>query len=79
MFLHSKKGQVIMIGTRLQETESGYNKEQPLPLIGKVINKLKEAQYFNKLDLIWGYNNVWIKEGDKWKAAFLINKDLCKP
>jgi len=28
MFLHSKKGQVIMIGTRLQETESGYNKEQ---------------------------------------------------
>ena len=30
----------------------------PLPLIGKVINKLKEAKYFNKLDLIWGYNNV---------------------
>ena len=29
-----------------------------LPLIGEVINKLKEAQYFNKLDLIWGYNNV---------------------
>ncbi len=34
----------------------------PLPLIGEVINKLKEAKYFNKLDLIWGYNNVWIKE-----------------
>jgi len=30
----------------------------PLPLIGEVINKLKEARYFNKLDLIWGYNNV---------------------
>jgi len=29
-----------------------------LPLIGKVIDKLKEAKYFNKLDLIWGYNNV---------------------
>ena len=25
----------------------------PLPLIGKVIDKLKEAKYFNKLDLIW--------------------------
>ena len=35
----------------------------PLPLIRKVIDKLKEAKYFNKLDLIWGYNNVWIKEG----------------
>ena len=35
----------------------------PLSLIGEVINKLKEAKYFNKLDLIWRYNNVWIKEG----------------
>jgi len=24
----------------------------PLPLIGKVIDKLKETKYFNKLDLI---------------------------
>jgi len=48
----------------------------PLPLIGEVIDKLKEAKYFNKLDLIWGYNNIWIKEGNEWKAAFLINKGL---
>ena len=51
----------------------------PLLLIGEVINKLKEAKYFNKLDLIWGYNNVWIKEEDKWKAAFLTNKGLFEP
>jgi len=37
----------------------------PLPLIGEVIDKLKETKYFNKLDLIWGYNNVRIKEEDK--------------
>jgi len=30
----------------------------PLPLIGEVIDKLKEAKYFNKLNLIWEYNNV---------------------
>ena len=48
----------------------------PLPLIGEVIDKLKEAKYFNKLDLIWGYNNIWIKEGDEWKAVFLTNKEL---
>ena len=35
------------------------------PLIGEVIDKLKEAKYFNKLDLIWGYNNMWIKEDDE--------------
>ena len=37
----------------------------PLPLIGEVIDKLKEAKYFNKLDLIWGYNNIRIREGDE--------------
>ena len=37
----------------------------PLFLIGEVINKLKETKYFNKLDLIQRYNNVWIKEGDE--------------
>ena len=51
----------------------------PLPLIGEVINKLKEAKYFNKLDLIWEYNNIQIKEGDEWKAAFLTNKGLFEP
>ena len=40
-----------------------------LLLIGEVIDKLKEVKYFNKLDFIWSYNNVWIKE-DKWKAVF---------
>ena len=29
-----------------------------LPLIGEVIDKIKETKYFNKLDLIWRYNNV---------------------
>ena len=50
----------------------------PLSLIGEVINKLKKAKYFNKLNLIWGYNNVQIKEGNEWKVAFLMNKRLFK-
>ena len=29
-----------------------------LPLIREVVNKLKKAKYFNKLDLIWECNNV---------------------
>ncbi len=27
----------------------------------------------------WGYNNVHIKKGDKWKAAFKTSKGLFKP
>ena len=50
-----------------------------LPLIEEVIDKLKETKYFNKLDLIWGYNNIWIKEENEWKAAFLTNKGLFEP
>ena len=43
----------------------------PLLLISQLIDKLKGSQYFTKIDLRWGYNNVQIKEGDKCKAAFV--------
>ena len=33
-----------------------------LLLIGEVIDKLKDMKYFNKLNLIWEYNNVQIKK-----------------
>ena len=32
-----------------------------------------------KLDLRWGYNNIRIKEGDKWKAAFTTYIGAYKP
>jgi len=34
---------------------------------------------FTKLDLRWGYNNVRIKEGDEWKAAFTTHIGAYKP
>jgi Reverse transcriptase (RNA-dependent DNA polymerase) len=37
------------------------------------------AHYFTKLDVRWGYNNVRIKEGDEWKAAFHTNRELFEP
>jgi hypothetical protein len=40
---------------------------------------LKGSKFFTKLDIRWGYNNVRIKEGDEWKAAFITNKGLFKP
>jgi hypothetical protein len=42
----------------------------PLPLINDLINRLKGAQFFTKLNIQWGFNNVQIQEGDEWKAAF---------
>jgi hypothetical protein len=32
-----------------------------------------------KFDIRKGYNHIWIKEGDQWKAAFKMNRGLFKP
>ena len=50
-----------------------------LPLISTLIDKLKGAKYFSKMDIQWGYNNIHIKEGDKWKATFTTPLGLYKP
>ncbi|ESK81226.1 hypothetical protein Moror_14433 [Moniliophthora roreri MCA 2997] len=51
----------------------------PLPLISELLDKLKGARVFMKLDLRNGYNNVQIKNGDQWKAAFKTNRGLFEP
>ena len=43
------------------------------------MDKLKGAKYFTKLDMCWGYNNIQISKGDKWKVAFKMNKGLFEP
>ena len=51
----------------------------PLPLISTLIDKLKGAKYFSKMDIQWGYNNIHIKEGDEWKATFTTPYGLYEP
>ena len=51
----------------------------PLLLISKLIDQLTGAKYFYKMDVQWGYNNIRIKEGDEWKAAFRTNRGLFEP
>jgi hypothetical protein len=42
----------------------------PIPLINNILDQLRSAKVFSKIDLRAGYNNVRIKPGDKWKTAF---------
>ena len=51
----------------------------PLPLILQLVDKLKGCRLFTKMDLRWGYNNVRVKEGDEWKAAFVTHKGAFEP
>ena len=51
----------------------------PLPLIMDLVDSMGNKRVFTKIDLLQGYNNVRIKEGDEWKVAFTTHVGLYKP
>jgi len=51
----------------------------PLPLISDVLENIGTKKVFMKMDLRWDHNNVRIKEGDEWKAAFTIPEGPFEP
>ena len=50
-----------------------------LPLILDLIDSIGKKKVFTKMDLRWGYNNMRIKEGNKWKAAFSMPEGSFEP
>ena len=50
-----------------------------LPLISDLIDTMGTRKVFTKIDLQWGYNNIWIKEGDEQKAVFIIHFGVYEP
>ena len=42
----------------------------PIPLISDLIDRIRGAKLFSKLDLRGAYNLLRVKEGDEWKTAF---------
>ena len=57
-YIPKKDGSLRLVQDYWKLNQVTIKDKTPLLLIGEVIDKLKEARYFNKLDLIWGYNNV---------------------
>jgi len=51
----------------------------PLPLITELIDNMGSKKIFTKMDLRWGFNNIRIKEGDKWKGVFITYISFFKP
>ena len=78
-FVKKKDGSLRLVQDYRKLNDITIKNSYPLPLLSDIINKLSKAKYFTKLDIRWGYNNVRIKEGDEWKAAFRTNRGLFEP
>ena len=78
-FVKKKGGDLRPVQDYRALNEMTVKNAYPLPLISELIDKLRNAQYFTALDVRWGYNNIRIKEGDEWKAAFITNRGLFEP
>jgi Reverse transcriptase (RNA-dependent DNA polymerase) len=72
-FIKKKDGSLRLVQDYCTLNAVTVKNQYPIPLIYELITQLRGAQYFTKLDVRWGFNNVRIREGDEWKAAFRTN------
>ena len=78
-FVKKKDGELRPVQDYRRLNAATVKDTYPLPLIQDILNKVKNAKYFSKFDVRWGFNNVCIKEGDYWKAAFITSMGLFEP
>jgi len=78
-FVRKKDGKKRMVQDYQYPNEWTIKNNYPLPLISDVLENIGMKKLFMKMDLRWGYNNVRIKEGDKWKAVFMTPEGLFEP
>ena len=78
-FVRKKDGKKRMVQDYRYLDEWTVKNNYPLPLILDVLENIGTKKVFIKIDLRWGYNNIRIKEGDEWKAAFTMLEGLFKP
>jgi len=78
-FIKKKDGSLWLVQNYRALNAVTIKNRYPLPLISKLVSQLRRVKYFTKLDVWWGFNNVHIKPGDEWKAAFHTNHGLFEP
>jgi hypothetical protein len=69
-FVKKKDGKLRPVQDYRRLNSHTVRNQYPLPLITQLISDLSGAHIFSKVDIHQGYNNIQIKKGDEWKAAF---------
>jgi len=78
-FVRKKDGKKRMVQNYQYLNEWTIKNNYPLPLISDVLENIGTKKLFTKMDLRQGYNNMRIKEGNEWKAAFTTPEGLFEP
>ena len=78
-FIKKKDGKLRPVQDYRYLNEHTQRDAYPLPLVDELIDRLRDATIFTKLDLRWGYNNVLITPADRWKAAFRCKYGIYEP
>src|SRR5258708_2185303 len=78
-FVKKKEGSLHLVQDYQKLNEIMVKNSYLLLLVSDVLTRLCDAEWFTTLDLCWGFNNVRLKEGDEWKAAFSMNRGLFEP
>jgi len=75
-FVGKKDGEKHMIMDYRRLNKQTVKNSYLLPLIIDLVDSMGNKRVFTKMNFQWGYNNVRIKEGDEWKAAFTTHVRL---
>ncbi|KAB5587886.1 Retrotransposable element Tf2 [Ceratobasidium theobromae] len=75
-FVPKADGSLRLVIDYRKLNEATISDQFPIPRQDDLVEKVKNAKIFTKLDLRWGYNNIRIREGDKWKTAFRTKEGL---
>ena len=78
-FVGKKDGKKYMVQDYCYLNKWTIKNNYPLSPILDIVENISTKKVFTKLDLWWEYDNVWIKEEDKWKVVFTNLEGLFKP
>ena len=70
LFVKKKDGSLRLCVDYRDLNHATIKNRYPLPLIGELLERVRGAKIFTKLDLRGAYNLIQIREGDEYKTAF---------